>query len=216
MTSEYRDPGPLAQAAILWTWIWLGAQLLYGAASVFAFATLATLPGDTPVSMTASPPELMTSDLGLAISGLVLILTFFASGFLVLKWIHRVNSNAHVYSSEMNVSPGWNVGFFFIPIANLWKPFQGVRETWEVSFLQNREVPGWMRWWWGCWLATNFIGNASFRIALEAETAEGASMAALLDIVSAIVSVPLALLLIRLIRTLTSAQEAMHHGETFA
>ena len=73
-----------------------------------------------------------------------------------------------------------------------------------------------MRWWWGLWLATNFIGNASFRIELQAETVQSVAAAALLDIVSAIVSVPLALLLIRLIRTLTAAQEALHHGETFA
>ena len=57
-----------------------------------------------------------------------------------------------------------------------------------------------MRWWWGLWLATNFIGNASFRIELQAETIQSVAAAALLDIVSAIVSVPLALLLIRLIR----------------
>jgi hypothetical protein len=158
----------------------------------------------------------MTSDVAIGISGLLMFLTFLVSGFLTLKWIHRVNSNAHLYSSEMSVSPGWNVGFFFIPIANLWKPFQGVRETWEVSNMHNQEVPGWMRWWWGLWLATNFIDNASFRIGLQSETAEGATIAAFPDIVSAIVSVPLALLLIRLIRTLTAAQEAMHHGETFA
>ncbi len=216
MASEYRDPGPLAKAAIMWTWIWLAAQALYGAASVYTFLLLLALPGDTPVSFEATPPELETSDWAIAISGLLLFACFLISGFLILKWIHRVNSNAHLYSSEMNVSPGWNVGFFFIPFANLWKPFQGVRETWEVSTMHNQEVPGWMRWWWGCWLATNFIGNASFRIGMEAKTAQASSVAAFLDIVAAIVGIPLALCLIRLIRTLTAAQEAMHHGETFA
>jgi hypothetical protein len=40
MAAEYRDPRPLAVAAILWTWIWLGAQALYGAVSAFSLAVL--------------------------------------------------------------------------------------------------------------------------------------------------------------------------------
>jgi len=216
MTTEYRDPVGLARAAILWTWIWLGAQALYGAAAGYALFILSTIPGDTQVSFDTSPPELMTSDLVLAGAGLLTVLTSLVSGFLILKWIHRANSNAHAYSNEMNVTPGWNVGFFFIPIANLWKPFQGIRETWEVSNMHSPDVPGWIRWWWGLWLVTNFIANASFRIEFRAETAQSLSVAAILDITTSILALPLALLLIRLIRTLTAAQEALHHGETFA
>lgn len=216
MATEYRDPVALSRAAILWIWIWLGVQSLYGAASAYALAMLATIPADTPVSFESPIPELMTSDLALAGTGGLMFLAFLVSGFLILKWIHRVNSNAQLYSREMNVTPGWNVGFFFIPIANLWKPFQGVRETWEVCNSQNPEVPGWMRWWWALWLITNMLGNASLRIGLEAETAQSLTVGAILDIIAALLSFPLALLLIRLIRTLTAAQEAMHHGETFA
>ena len=216
MASEYRDPVPLARAAIVWTWIWLGVQLPFAAISAYTVAILASLPGETPASIDSPPPELAAIDWPLIVIGVATFAVFVISGFLILKWIYRVNSNAHVYSGEMKVSPGWNVGFFFIPIANLWKPFQGLRETWEVSTMHTREVPGWMRWWWACWLAGNFIDNASFRISLQSETVEGITYSSCLDILSAIVEIPLALLLIRLIRTLTAAQEAMHHGETFA
>jgi hypothetical protein len=216
MAAEYRDPKPIARAAILWTWIWLICQSLYGLASLYALSILVTLPPETPVTFEESPPELATSDLVLLAPVLLNFVTFLISGFLILKWIYRTNANAHIYSNEMNVGPGWNIGFFFIPIANLWKPFQGLREAWETFHWHDKVVPGWMRWWWGCWLATNFVDNLSFRIQLQGETAEAATAAAVLDIVSAIVSVPLALLLVRLIRTLTAAQEAVRHSETFA
>lgn len=200
----------------MWTWIWLTAQSLYGLVSAYAFTIMLGMPGETPFSEDAIPAELQTSDLLQLVTAALTLLAFAVSGFLILKWIYRVNSNAHVYSSEMKVSPGWNVGFFFVPIANLWKPFQGIRETWEVSTMHGWDVPGWVRWWWGLWLASNFLGNASFRVELGAETIQDMMVAAFLDTVSAIVGIPVALLLIRLIRTLTAAQEAMRHGETFA
>ena len=30
-------------------------------------------------------------------------------------------------------TPGWSVGWFFVPIMNPWKPFQAMREIWQAS-----------------------------------------------------------------------------------
>jgi hypothetical protein len=210
MVAEYRDPRPLAQAAILWTWIWLGIQALGGVASAITFTLLVTHSFDTPVTVVDA-----TSDWRLSILLVVTLLPYLVSGFLVLSWIHRTNSNAQAYSTGMKVSPGWNVAFFFVPIVNLWKPFQGIRQSWEVAHMHDQSVPDWMRWWWGCWLAVNFIFSTSLAMGRPAENVETVAIAVFLNTLGAIVSVPLALLLIRLIRTLTAAQEAMHREECF-
>ena len=218
MAGEYRDPKPLARAAILATWVWLAMQSIYAVAALYSFTALSRLPSDTPMAFgEPGPPEIEMSDYAAGIAGLLHILAFVVSGFLILRWIHRANSNAHGWSSTMAVSPGWNVGFFFIPIANLWKPFQGVKETWEAShggpdFL----APVWVNWWWACWLVTNILGNISFRVAMQGTTAGAAAASAAIDVVAGIIGIPLALLLIRLIRELTAAQESRQHGETFA
>ena len=215
---KYRDPRPLARAAILWTWIWLACQSLYGLASAYFLMDVSRLPQDTPMAFSDPPAaEIEMSYNAVGIAAFLHLLAFAISGFLILRWIYRTNSNAQAWSSTMGVSPGWNVGFFFIPIANLWKPFQGVRETWEASqsgpdFL----VPGWMRWWWGCWLATSILGNISFRIELQGTTVSAPSFAAAVDVLTAIIGIPLSLLLIRLIRELTAAQDNKQHGDTFA
>jgi hypothetical protein len=215
---EYRDPKPLARAAILWTWIWLAFQSLYALASAYSLMDLSRLPPDTPMTFTdPAPPEIEMSYNAVGIAALLHLVAFAISGFLILRWIHRVNSNAQTWSSTMGVSPGWNVGFFFIPIANLWKPFQGVRETWEASQSgPDYLVPTWVRWWWACWLATSILGNISFRIELQGSTASAAAFGAAIDVVTGIIGIPLALLLIRLIRELTAAQESRQHGDTFA
>jgi hypothetical protein len=218
MAGEYRDPKPLAGAAIMATWAWLAVQSLYAVAALYSFMELSGLPGDTPMAFADPvPPEVEMSMNAVAIAALLHLLAFAVSGFLILRWIHRVNSNAQGWSSTMGVSPGWNVGFFFIPIANLFKPFQGVRETWEASQAgPDYLAPNWMRWWWAFWLATNILGNISFRIGMQAGTAGETAIGAAIDVVAGIVGIPLALLLIRLIRELTLAQESRQHGDTFA
>ena len=221
MATQLRDPAPLARAAIIWTWIWLAAQTLFGFASLYQLLVLTGLPPETPLEFGQSLPELALSDGATGVAALGLIVAFLGSGFLILKWVYRTNANAHAFASDMNVSPGWNVGWFFIPFANLIKPFQGVRETWQVSHgdgghWSDRPVPVFLRWWWACWLAMSLLDNLSFRLSLRGDSLGDLMVVSAIDVVSSAIGVPLGLLVIALVRRLTAAQTAMLHGETFA
>src|SRR5207244_1534984 len=39
-----------------------------------------------------------------------------------LVWQHRVTENVWARGIDIKISPAWAVGWWFIPIANLWKP----------------------------------------------------------------------------------------------
>ena len=93
-----------------------------------------------------------------------------ATGVATLRWIRVANANAQRLAGGMRITAGWNVGWFFVPVANLWKPFQGLRETWAVSHdavgWQQVRVPALLRWWWAAWLAvTLFSGIAQVAMA---------------------------------------------------
>ena len=219
MEAEYRDPQGLAKTTILWLWIWLAAQTSFGLASVYEALMLSGLPQDAGMTMSTSPPEAELGELIAGGTGVLTLISFWVSGIFVLRWIYRVNANAHGFAEGMSVGPGWNVGWFFIPFANLIKPFQGVRETWQVSQgapnWRDEPVPALLRWWWACWLIANFIDNMSFRLSLRSETVADSVVIAVLNIASALVSVPLGLLLIRVIRGLTRAQADLHSRLVF-
>ncbi len=68
-------------------------------------------------------------------------------------WIHRVNHNGHLFDdSVMKISPGWSVGYFFIPILSLWKPYEILKEIWMVSINPNelKKIPKhtFISLWW--------------------------------------------------------------------
>ena len=55
-------------------------------------------------------------------------------GITFLKWIYRTNFNLRALSQErMSFTPGWSVGWYFVPIANLFKPYQAMKEIWANS-----------------------------------------------------------------------------------
>jgi hypothetical protein len=62
---------------------------------------------------------------------------------------------------KLEFTPGWAVGWWFVPFANLVKPFQTVRELWKASHGgdNGRVVATWsvIGWWWGLWLGASVL-----------------------------------------------------------
>ncbi|MEO0416977.1 MAG: DUF4328 domain-containing protein [Verrucomicrobiota bacterium] len=81
----------------------------------------------------------------------------------IMMWIHRVSTNAHALGQgkkSFDQTPGWSVGFWFVPIAAIWKPFISMKQIYNIS----REEPieqgsSLIGWWWACWLIYSFLGS---------------------------------------------------------
>jgi hypothetical protein len=197
--SGFKDPAPAARAAIV-------------ALSTYAVVDLATM-----VVAYFAPPDFVewrTAD-SFFLADFTLL---FACMVLVGRWIYRTNANAHAFSDGLAITPGWAVGWFFVPIANLVKPYEGVKEVWDVSHeLAGRydEVGSpLLGLWWGLWIATNIGSGVSAQLGRFAEPSNSALL--IFDIVVAIVNVPLCLVLIQLIRRLSATQKVVHRAEAFA
>jgi hypothetical protein len=73
-----------------------------------------------------------------------------------LVWQHRAQRNlVRLGVRRLTFSPGWAVGWWFVPIANPWKPFQTVRELWRASrpdvddaFWAGERTWSFIGWWW--------------------------------------------------------------------
>lgn len=198
----FLDPQPLARTVVVWIWIYFAAVVLSGLSALIV------------VDRSARGGALEEDLLITSLPALLYLLTFAVSGFLILKWIYRVSRNAHSFAEGLQVSPPWAVGWYFVPIAYLWKPFQAMRETWQASAQPDSwkdvPVPARLRWWWGLWLVSNLLGQISGRLA----TAVDPSIAAMVDIASSLVDAPLCIILIGIVRDLTQLQtvEASHRA----
>lgn len=92
-------------------------------------------------------------------------------------WIYRSCANVHALGArDLKITPGWSVGWFFVPIANLWMPYKGMSQIMRAS----RNPMNWegenagplVGWWWFFYLFANITNTIVVRIAESAETIE--------------------------------------------
>jgi hypothetical protein len=127
-------------------------QLLAGA------GTMLLILGDNVDNDTAR----ITVHINIAI-GVARLVVLLATGVVFLMWIYRANLNCRGFGATgMKFTPGWAVGWYFVPVANLVYPFLAMREIWRVSTdpAQWEKVPGsfLLGIWWTFWLLTWFLG----------------------------------------------------------
>ena len=149
-------------------------------ASLYDYYTYANLtPGIDPNE------TLLPSDAVNAIVGLVQFFLFIILGITFLRWIYRMNKNLRTLSGEqMRFTPGWSVGWYFIPIANLFKPYQVMKEIWRVSHKNELTTYDLLGWWWFLWIVSSFLGRLTFRLTMRADDMESYAASALVMIVS--------------------------------
>ncbi|MEE1750404.1 DUF4328 domain-containing protein [Streptomyces sp. JV184] len=88
----------------------------------------------------------------------------------------RVRLNAEVFDRSMqSMRPGWAVGAWFVPIANLVLPRRIAGGVWTASARTGtdggwRTVPATvMNLWWGAWVCSLILSQFSYRLYLKAE-----------------------------------------------
>ena len=89
------------------------------------------------------------------------LLLWGASIIAFLMWEHRVSKNLPTIGMHgQRYSPGWAVGWWFIPIANLFMPYLVMAEIWRGSTASFRDawdkapVPSILKVWWCLFIST--------------------------------------------------------------
>ncbi len=160
-----------------------------------------------------------TEEAALAATGLVpafVDLAFFivnlVSGVLILMWIYRANANAKLLgAADMQFSPGWSVGWYFIPIMWLWKPYQVMKEIWQTSAnpqdWKNQSVTPLIGWWWFFWIATCWLGNLAFKSIFDhKDELHHALSQDVIFMISDMFTIPLCLVFLEIVKKINQMQ----------
>lgn len=117
----------------------------------------------------ANPPVtiLAVYSLGETLLWLILLLATIPIGL----WVYRAHANLHEGAvAELNYSPGWAVGSFFVPVANLFVPMRAMRELHNRSMGEPADFAassvGDVTSWWACHLAAVLLAMVVVVIAL--------------------------------------------------
>jgi hypothetical protein len=85
----------------------------------------------TGVPLTQSQASRLT--INIRMTDIFATISHLCAGIVLLVWFYRIHANAHAMSThKMDNTPGWAVGFWFIPIANFVMPCSDLMESTKV------------------------------------------------------------------------------------
>ena len=152
-----------------------------------------------------------------SMSGLLLV-AHIATGVPFLMWTHRVSRNLESLGARgQRFSPGWAVGWWFVPIMNFFRPYQVMAEMWRGSdpdmygeAVDWRQGPGsaLLVWWWLSWVASFFV----LRLATPFSNADTVLSTTDLwwNLLAGALSICSGVLAVLVVRRITSRHEARH------
>lgn len=168
-------------------------------------ATTFAVTGFTILGSANSPTQNLLEIYGL--SAVANAIVFYISAFAVGMWIYRAHDNLTLFGlTGLEFTPGWSVGWFFVPFANLVKPYEAMRELWGRNLGDRLHAAALLPLWWGCFL----VGGIAMTIGGLADRQSG-DLTLILGLtgVGSILRAASAVLLAIIIRKVTTEQASM-------
>jgi hypothetical protein len=135
----------------------------------------------------------------------VMVLVQLVNGVVILRWIYLTNKRvSQLGASNMKFSPGWAVGWNFVPLFSLWKPYQAVKEIWKCSVNPGDrsmvKIPSALPLWWALWITFSVLNQITSKFSVKAEDLPELMLLDILYIISSIVLIPLSLVFINIVK----------------
>jgi Domain of unknown function (DUF4328) len=209
-------PGQYGQTYVSLGWRTALASISVLAASVMGFAmhlSQLAFGDELTAGLRGGTPDL-TAVIIVGLCGLGVVVAFICAWVFIPVWMHRASSNLRgIGRYGMTFSPAGCAGWFFVPIANLWKPPQAMSEIWRASDPQA-EQGSWfasrgsslVAVWWAAYLLSSVVSWGAF-MAQGDKSVEGT-----IGVVSNLFQLVAAIALVMLMRGVSArqAQAAAH------
>jgi hypothetical protein len=159
----YRDLTRLSNWSILATKILFYIQVfmqVYYPYQIWIYSRLASpLISDADFDRLAEQIDLSNAFILLG-DGVLSILVLLLNG----RWLYLASKNSQIQVPDTGrISPGWTIGWFFVPLANLVRPYTALKELYCVTTNKEERTPEvrWLFIWWILWLVQNGLYRVS-------------------------------------------------------
>ena len=211
MPVGFKDPTKLTK----WVKVFLCLSIVISVVSIWSgyleYRLLMDFKNEVYSSQETAIVDAQANDLRQGIVGLAGVVIVLTTLICFFKWVYRANYNVRrLGATGLKFTPGWSVGWFFIPIANIWKPYQVMKEISQASGnpadWTGRKGLSILGWWWGFWLISGYFSQVSFRVSLRADGIDQLLSANVLTLISDAFDIPAAIITLILVGKLFEMQ----------
>lgn len=203
-----------AKTAILLIYIMMGLQILFAFSHYLQYELLGNLEKGI-----VEYDDAESNDTRQQFIAIIIVVMSIVSAVTFIQWFRRAYFNLHSLSNGLKYSEGWAAGAWFVPILNLFRPYQIMRELFDESSRVISEKMGGFQpkpyllninLWWGLWIFSNVMSNIAFRLMPGTGSIEDLKTETLFGIFTALLEVPLAIITIRVIKQYMAHEEMLN------
>jgi hypothetical protein len=104
------------------------------------------------------------------------VVAMIGTAVVFIWWTRRATCNVHAFNvANPEFTPGWAVGWWFIPFANLVQPLRVINQAWRASDPEAVSSPDRTAWkrvgvtplvlvWWLMWIIANAVSSSASRV----------------------------------------------------
>jgi hypothetical protein len=203
---ELRHNEQRAKNAIILIWIVMVVEIL----SLFSsYLQLELLQSGADVGY-ISEEAAKSNDSRERIVGIFGFIAYGISMITFIMWFRRAYYNLHQKVKYLSFSEGWAAGSWFVPIVNLYRPYQIMEELYvktkkllKTNGFSDRinYTTNYLNWWWTLWIITAVAGNIILKYALKyADTIDELIIITVGQMILSILEVPLAIITVKIIK----------------
>ncbi len=197
--------------------IMLSVTMLFDAISILSDLAQISMLRQAASGVQISEQAALANDARQGLIALAVLGTLVVTVVVWCVWIHRADKNLPAFGARnLRFTPGWAVGWYFVPFMNLVRPYQVMQEICQASD-PNTPVHSGTEWmsaptpplvgfWWGAYLINGFLGNVVLRSSMGAKSPEELISSTWTGIVSQTVSIVATILAIMMVRKVNTMQ----------
>jgi hypothetical protein len=211
---ELRPNAERAKLAIILIWATLAIEVISVISDYFQYRLISGMVAGEPIDMGLAE----SNDMRQRLIGITAIIVLIVSAIIYVRWFRRAFYNLETKTRGLQFSNNDAASCWFIPLLNLYKPFQIMDEMYRrTEILLSEQVKDYkasftfynIRWWWAFWILHNIAGQIVFRMAMAAETADEILNATIFSMVTGLINIPLALIAILVIQDYTEKENLL-------
>ena len=194
-----------AKNAIILIWIVLALEIISLVSGYFQYDLLQTVANGGEISTETAT----ANDLREQMIGIIYLIAYVISTVTFIQWFRRAYFNLHQKVTYLAYTEGWAAGSWFVPIVNLYRPYQIMKELYQETkalFIKkgidvnSNFTTNALGWWWTLWIINSIIGQFVFRYSMKAETIDELTISTVASMIGNILGIPLALITVKVIK----------------
>jgi hypothetical protein len=214
-----KDNTARAKQIISIFWIMLGITIIDMASLAWQYILVSAAQNDLG---SADMEAINVSDTLRQIVVVVNLIIFILAIIFFILWFRRAYYNLHELPwHNARYTEGWAAGSWFVPVINLWWPYQIMVDIWRGTQNTLRERLGEPQpvtiigWWWALRLTSSFFSQIAARVTGDANGIDELITATKLEFFSDIMMIPAIIITIVMIqRTSNFEKELLIHAQT--